>query len=139
MSDSTYRMETVKVNQPSDWNDLIVHLEGAHALQTWQWGQVKAQVGWQSHPLIWRDDKGTICAGALVLQRTVQTGGFGLKMSVMYIPRGPMLDYINTPLANQVLDDLQAYARQKGAIFLKIDPDLVLAYGSPGSNRDSEY
>jgi len=57
MSDSTYRMGTVKVTQPSDWNDLIVHLEGAHALQTWQWGQVKAQVGWQSHPLIWRDDK----------------------------------------------------------------------------------
>lgn len=139
MSAPTYRMETVKVTQPSDWNDLIVHLEGTHALQTWQWGQVKAQVGWQSHPLIWRDDKGTICAGALLLQRIVQTGGFGLKMSVMYIPRGPMLDYGNHPLANQVLNDLQTYARQKGAIFLKIDPDLVLAYGSPGTDKEMEY
>ncbi len=51
MTAPTYRMETVEVKQPSDWNDLIVNLENAHALQTWQWGQVKAQVGWQAHPL----------------------------------------------------------------------------------------
>ena len=69
MSAPTYRMETVEVTQPSDWNDLIEHLEDAHALQTWQWGQVKAQVGWQSHPLVWRDEEGTVCAGALLLQR----------------------------------------------------------------------
>ena len=136
MSAPTYRMETVEVTQPSDWNDLIERLEDAHALQTWQWGQVKAQVGWQSHPLVWRDEEGTVCAGALMLQRSIQTGGFGLKMSVMYIPRGPMLDYGNTPLAKQVLDDLQAYARHEGAIFLKIDPALVLAHGDPGTDKE---
>ena len=136
MSAPTYRMETVEVTQPCDWNDLIEHLEDTHALQTWQWGQVKAQVGWQSHPLIWRDEDGTVCAGALLLQRSIQTGGFGLKMSVMYIPRGPMLDYGNTPLARQVLDDLQTYTRSKGAIFLKIDPALVLADGDPGTDKE---
>ncbi len=57
-------------------------------------------------------------------------------MSVMYVPRGPMLDYSNQPLANQVIDDLQDYARRKGAIFLKIDPALVLAYGQPGSEDE---
>ncbi|QRN82922.1 peptidoglycan bridge formation glycyltransferase FemA/FemB family protein [Chloroflexota bacterium] len=139
MTTPTYRMETVEVTQPKDWNDLIVNLEGAHALQTWQWGQVKAQVGWQAHPLVWRDQKGTVCAGALLLQRSIRLGGFALKMSVMYVPRGPMLDYDNQPLANQVIDDLQNYARRKGAIFLKIDPALVLAYGQPGTEKDTDY
>lgn len=139
MSNPIYRMETVEVTQPSDWNNLIVHLEGAHALQTWQWAQVKAQVGWQAHPLIWRDEENKVCAGALLLQRAIRTGGFALRMSVMYIPRGPMLDYFNHPLANQVIDDLQNYARRKGAIFLKIDPALTLAYGDPVSKNETEY
>ena len=132
MSERVYRMETVDVQQPDDWNNLIAHLQGAHALQTWQWGQVKAQVGWKAHPLIWRDANGFVQAGALVLQRNIRLGGLALKMSVMYIPRGPMLDWSNTALVARVLDDLQTFARQKGAIFLKIDPDLPIGFGVPG-------
>ena len=132
MSEHTYRMETVEVTQASDWNNLIAHLPGAHALQTWEWGRIKAQVGWQAHPLIWKDDEGSICAGALLLQRSIHLGGFALKMSVMYIPRGPMLDWSKTELVSQVLDNLQAFAHQKGAIFLKMDPDLPLGFGVPG-------
>lgn len=132
MSERTYRMGSVTVQQPSEWNDLIAHLPGAHALQTWQWGQVKAQVGWRAQPLVWRDDQGTVQAAALLLQRSVRAFGITLKLSVMYIPRGPMLDWSNTDLVTQVLDDLQTYARRKGAIFLKLDPDLPLGYGVPG-------
>lgn len=136
MNEPTYRMESVEVVRASDWNDQIAHLPGAHALQTWQWGQVKAQVGWQSHPLIWRDENGEVCAGALLLQRNIRLGGFALRMSVMYIPRGPMLDYSSPGLVDLVFDDLQTYARRNGAIFLKIDPDLPLGFGVPG--RDDE-
>jgi len=32
-----------------------------------------------------------------------------------------------------VLDDLQRFARQRGAIFVKIDPDVVLGTGVPGA------
>jgi lipid II:glycine glycyltransferase (peptidoglycan interpeptide bridge formation enzyme) len=136
MSDHTYRMETVEVAQASDWNDLIAHLPGAHALQTWEWGRVKAEVGWQAHPLVWKDANGLICAGALLLQRSIRLGGFTLKMSVMYIPRGPILDWSDSELVSQILDDLQTFARQKGAIFLKMDPALPLGFGVPG--RDDE-
>lgn len=136
MSNPTYRMEPVDVQQPDDWNTLIAGLPGAHALQTWQWGLVKAQVGWRAHPLIWRDEQGTLRAAALLLQRGIQIGGIALKLSVMYIPRGPILDWADTDLVTQVLDDLQAFARRNGAIFLKLDPDLPLGFGIPGSEDE---
>ena len=136
MSEPTYRMETIPVQQPSDWNDQVAGLSGAHVLQTWQWGEVKAQVGWRAHPLLWRDAQGTVQAAALLLQRDVRAGGLHLKMSVMYIPRGPLLDWANKDLVAQVLDDLQAYARRNGAIFLKLDPDLPLGYGVPGRENE---
>ncbi|MBG0785776.1 MAG: peptidoglycan bridge formation glycyltransferase FemA/FemB family protein [Anaerolineaceae bacterium] len=129
-------METAPVTSPEQWDDLIRHLSGAHALQTWEWGLVKAEVGWKAHPLLWRDDDGAICAGALCLQRTVSLGGFALRVSVMYVPRGPMLDWADTALAQRVLSDLQDFAKSKSAIFLKIDPDLPLGYGLPGSADD---
>lgn len=129
-------MEIAQITSADQWNNLIHDLPGAHALQTWEWSLVKAEVGWKAHPLLWRDGDGAVCAGAMCLQRTVSLGGFALKMSVMYIPRGPMLDWANTNLVQRVLDDLQDFAKSKGAIFLKIDPDLPLGFGLPGSSDD---
>jgi lipid II:glycine glycyltransferase (peptidoglycan interpeptide bridge formation enzyme) len=129
-------LEIAQITSADQWNSLIHDLPGSHALQTWEWGQVKAEVGWKAHPLLWRDGDGAVCAGALCLQRTISLGGFALKASVMYIPRGPMLDWTDANLARRVLDDLQGFARNKGAIFLKIDPDLPLGVGLPGSPDD---
>lgn len=124
---TAFKSDILIIENPDDWNNLIAGLPGAHALQTWQWGRVKADVGWRPHPLVWRDPEGTVCAGALVLQRVATLG-----LSVMYAPRGPMLDWEDTDLVATVLDDLQAFARERGAIFLKIDPDLPLGVGIPG-------
>jgi lipid II:glycine glycyltransferase (peptidoglycan interpeptide bridge formation enzyme) len=129
-------LELITVTSPEQWDTLIKDLPGAHALQTWEWGRVKAEVGWKAHPLIWHDEKGSVCAGALCLQRTVSLGGFALKLNVMYVPRGPMLDWADANLVRRVLDDLQDFAKSKGAIFLKIDPDLPLGFGLPASTDD---
>ena len=37
----------------STWNALIATLPGAHVLQTWEWGQVKARLGWEPIPKVW--------------------------------------------------------------------------------------
>jgi len=133
------QLEFTTLTDGAKWNELIRGLPGAHALQTWQWGQVKAQFGWESHPLIWRDDNGNVSAAALVLQRKAATGGIPLKMSVMYAPRGPLLDWSQPHLVRRVLDDLQTFARDKGAIFLKIDPDLPLGFGIPGDQEGKPH
>lgn len=132
-------MKIMTINKAQDWNNLIQDLPGAHALQAWEWGQVKSHFGWQPHPLIWQDAPGKTRAAALVLERKIPVGGFAMRLSILYIPRGPLLDWSNRTLVRDVLDDLQAFARQQNAIFVKIDPDLPLGYGVPGEGEEEKY
>jgi peptidoglycan pentaglycine glycine transferase (the first glycine) len=115
-----------------EWNTLIAGLPDPHLLQTWEWAQVKAKYGWEPMPHIWQEDR-EIVAAALVLKRRIPIHGLAARLNILYIPKGPLMDWSDEPLRKRVLDDLQSFAKQQGAIFLKIDPDVVLGAGIPGS------
>ena len=130
------------------WNTLISNLPNPHFLQSYEWGQVKEKYGWEPIYLAW-DSQGKLkqdvslstfpfypSAAALVLKRPVLRRGFAARLSILYAPKGPLLDWANEPLRNRVLNDLQDLARKEGAIFLKIDPDVVLGTGIPSSAED---
>ena len=51
----------------------------------------------------------------------------------MYVPRGPILPWGDADLVQTVLGDLESVARKKGALFLKIDPEVE--EGSPEGDR----
>jgi lipid II:glycine glycyltransferase (peptidoglycan interpeptide bridge formation enzyme) len=115
---------------PQAWNELIASLPLPHLLQTWEWSQVKAKYGWQPMPFVWQSgSSGQPSAAAMVLKRTISLGGFAAKLSVLYIPKGPNLDWNDAALRQRVLDDLQVFAKRQGAIFVKIDPDVALGTG----------
>ena len=76
-----------------EWNDLIADLPGAHILQTWEWGQVKSDFGWQPIHRVWRSPSGQLEAAALVLERRIKVPGLPGGLGVMYAPKGPMLDW----------------------------------------------
>jgi len=130
------------------WNSLISKLPNPHFLQTYEWGQVKANYGWQPIYLVW-DEAGKmkeerslssfdfhLSAAALILKRQILRNGFAAQLSILYAPKGPLLDWSNKSLRESVLNDLQAFAKKAGAIFLKMDPDLVLGTGIPSSEDD---
>lgn len=123
---------------PREWNRLISDLPDPHLLQTSEWSQVKATNGWQALPLTWGAEDGRITAAARVLKRSLRASGLLRRLSVLYIPKGPLLDWANAPLRQQVLDDLQSFARSQGAIFLKVDPDVLLGTGIPGGPQAAE-
>jgi lipid II:glycine glycyltransferase (peptidoglycan interpeptide bridge formation enzyme) len=75
-------------------------------------------------------------AAALILKRQILRNGFAAWLSILYSPKGPLLDWTDESLRKRVLDDLQSLAKKQGAIFLKIDPDVVLGTGVPGGNDD---
>jgi lipid II:glycine glycyltransferase (peptidoglycan interpeptide bridge formation enzyme) len=75
-------------------------------------------------------------AAALILKRTIPMGGMSARLSIFYAPRGPLLDWTNEALRTRVLDDLQRFAKKEGAIFLKMDPDVVLGMGIPAREND---
>jgi len=104
------------------WDHLLASLPGAHILQTWEWGHIKSSYGWQPFPCVWRDELGNVRAMALVLRRPLSFAGKMLPLSVMYVPRGPVLEWSDVALRRQVLKDLHQLARVQGAIFIKIDP-----------------
>ncbi|MGE5223381.1 MAG: lipid II:glycine glycyltransferase FemX [Omnitrophica WOR_2 bacterium] len=118
--------------QPVEWDQWIAPLPLAHVLQTDEWARVKASYGWQAIPKTWSDPAGHPFAAAMVLQRTISIGGFAPRMRVLYVPKGPMLDWTDASLREQVLDDLAALAHQQAAIFIKIDPDVQVGTGVPG-------
>jgi len=121
----------VTAKTPS-WNETIAALPGAHLLQTSQWGEVKIDNGWQPSHWVWRDDQGRVVAGAMLLQRKLAASGLTNRMSVIYVPKGPLLDWSNVSLRGQVLADLADLGRRSGAIFIKIDPDVLVGTGIPG-------
>ena len=123
---------------PQAWNELIACLPMPHLLQTWEWAQVKAKYGWKPLPFTWQDSNGKPAAAAMLLKRTISVGGFGARLSVLYIPKGPNLDWNDAGLLRQVLDDLQAFAKKQGAIFVKLDPDVPLGTGVPGTDEAVE-
>ena len=110
------------------WNTMIAGLPGASILQTAEWARLKGANGWQAVPRAWRSAGGEVEAAALVHRRAVRLAG----LSVLYVPRGPLLDWEDDALRERVLDDLQNLARTEKAIFLKIDPDVPLGLGIPG-------
>ncbi|MEN6410831.1 MAG: peptidoglycan bridge formation glycyltransferase FemA/FemB family protein, partial [Anaerolineaceae bacterium] len=122
---------------PTEWDGWMAQLPGAHLLQTAEWAQTKADVGWQALPVIWQNDDGGVDAAAMVLERSVRLFG-RLRLRILYVPRGPLLDWSNLELRRLVLDDLQKLAKERGAIFIKIDPDVLVGTGIPGSDDARE-
>ena len=121
------------------WNELVASLPISHLLQTWEWSQVKAKYGWQAMPFVWQEMNKQPIAAAMLLKRSLPVGGFAKKMCVVYVPKGPLLAWNDAALRQRILDDLQAFAKREGAIFLKMDPDVGLGVGLPGSNEAIEY
>jgi lipid II:glycine glycyltransferase (peptidoglycan interpeptide bridge formation enzyme) len=132
------------------WNSIISRLPNPHFLQTYEWGQVKAKYGWSCLFAAWDSDgrwkaEGdpnllstfqSPVAAALILKRQIISNAFAARLSILYAPKGPLLDWTNESLRNRVLNDLQSLAKKQGAIFLKMDPDVVLGRGVPAGESD---
>jgi peptidoglycan pentaglycine glycine transferase (the first glycine) len=110
-----------------EWDDAVSEMEGAHILQSWTWGEFKGENGWDVERFIWKNRNGKPTAIAQILQRSIKFLGFGFQLRILYVPKGPILsNWTDVKLQKEVLDDLKKYAKEKRAIFIKIDPDLVI-------------
>lgn len=119
------------ITNRDQWHDLLRPLPHAHILQTWDWGELKRRTtGWTPERFAYQRDGQTVAA-AQVLTRRVG------PLRVLYVPRGPALDYADADILAAVLDHLQGLARRRFAIWLKIDPELPAASGVPGEDDDT--
>ena len=126
------RLHIKEAHDRDSWNDQLRRLPKAHILQSWDWGEFKRDtVGWQPTRLIFERD------GAVVAMASVGRRRLG-PLQVMYVARGPALDYADAALVEAVVGELESLAARSGAVWLKIDPAVTLATGMPGSDDDQE-
>ena len=107
------------------FNDFLARHPKGHVLQTWEWGEIKSRTGWKPWRLI-LEDNGEIVAAASVLERRLP----GLQIPIFYASRGPVLDWQDEALFDAVLREIRQLAKQRGAIFLKVDPDIPSTAGT---------
>ena len=122
----------------SNWNETIAQLPNPHFLQTREWSDVKEKYGWEAMPFVWYEGE-KLVAAAMILKRALPIRGFAARLSVLYIPKAPLMDWGDDSLRERVLGDLQGFAKKQGAIFIKIDPDIRLATGIPETDTEEQY
>ncbi len=120
-------MQIVDCRNATEWNQALAAIPYAHVLQAWEWGEFKAKYGWTPRRLLFVEN-GAPRAAAQILRRPLPRTPFG----VMYVPKGPALDYAQTPLLNRILGELEQYARRERAVFIKVDPDIRV--GAPAAS-----
>jgi lipid II:glycine glycyltransferase (peptidoglycan interpeptide bridge formation enzyme) len=126
------KADLTRIQQAETWNQIVTSLPDGHLLQSWQWGQLKEKYGWQAERLAWKSPSGSTLAAAQVLRRDISIPGLGSRMSIFYCPKGPTLDWDDAGLRQRVLSDLQTFATQRGAVLIKIDPNLTSGIGFTG-------
>lgn len=114
------------------WNNLLLSFPAPHFLQTWEWGEIKEKYGWKKDFLVWKDGQGNARAACMVLLRSMSFLRGCITFRIGYVPRGPLFMNLEDENRQQVLDELQDYAKKQNAVFLKIDPEVISATGMPG-------
>ncbi len=108
------------------WTEALRALPSPHFLQTWEWGALKQQYGWQPHRFLYERDRRMVAACTVHVRRLGR-----LPWTIAYVPKGPLLDYCDigadTGAApfEAVLDHIAAVAKAARAIYVKIDPDFA--------------
>ena len=109
-------MAFVEVQDGAIWERALLELPNNHILQSFAWGEFKSRHGWGVRRLLWRGETGPRAAAQILTRRM---GPFRMA----YVPKGPVLDYKDTTLLEEVLAALEKVAHAAGAIFIKLDPD----------------
>jgi len=120
------QLHAQKIDDRAAWNTTLARLPYTHVLQSWEWGDFKAATtGWRPERIAYLH-RGDVVGMAQVLTRQE----YGQR--IMYVPKGPVLDYADRDLRQAMLREMERHAREAGAIFIKIDPDIPVGWGVPG-------
>lgn len=110
-------LTTQLVASAEEWNGWIGELTHGSILQSYEWGEFKGRFGWTPQRLLIRS-RGRPIGAAQVLIRQTPLG------TIAYVPRGPLLSAETPGEAGAVLEGLHTVARDEGATFLKIEPEI---------------
>ena len=122
MSSHKYLLHKVSPDHWQQWDQFVNEHSRGHFLQSWGWGELKAQGGWYPLRLALLNEERQIVAAAQILCR----GAAHLPLRaghLAYIPKGPVIDWSQPELCQAFFTQLNAYLRQQGALALRMEPN----------------
>jgi peptidoglycan pentaglycine glycine transferase (the first glycine) len=119
-----YVLRSLTAEQREQWDTFVSHHPHGHLLQSWGWGELKAQAGWNALRLaLWDEERKQIVAGAQVLQRTLPH--LPLRVGhLAYVPKGPLVDWFQPEQCHAFFSQLDSFLSRRGALALHIEPAL---------------
>lgn len=85
-------------------------------LQSSDWAKVKDN--WE-HQIVGVEKEGKLVASGMVLIKNLPAG-----FTMMYIPRGPILDYEEKDVVFFFMTEIKKWAKKKRCLFIKMDPGI---------------
>ncbi|MBC5618799.1 aminoacyltransferase [Streptococcus anginosus] len=124
-------MYTYKIGiSAQEHDDFVKASSQTNLLQSASWAKVKDN--WDNERIgFYKNDQ--LVASASILIKPLPLG-----MTMLYIPRGPIMDYHDQELLQFVLTSLKQFAKTKKALFIKFDPSLFLVQAQIGEDRKEQ-
>ena len=99
-------------------DDFFSNHPTANFRQSFAWGQIKSLAGWE--PLyLYVENNNTIEASILILKKKIPF----LGKSIFYGCRGPVVDWSNLDVLDQLIKGVVKQAKLHKSIFIRIDPE----------------
>jgi lipid II:glycine glycyltransferase (peptidoglycan interpeptide bridge formation enzyme) len=123
-------VEGGRVIPDAGWAGFLNGAVKSHVFQTPGWGALKSRMGWRVHRVAVERD-GVFRAGWQILERGIPYSG----RCFFYAPRGPVVGpECGEADAASLFRQTEALARERRAMFVKVDPD----FPAPGSGRPGD-
>ncbi|HFK5851329.1 TPA: peptidoglycan bridge formation glycyltransferase FemA/FemB family protein [Streptococcus pyogenes] len=120
-----------KIGISEEENDSFVkEHQQISVLQGSDWAKIKNQ--WQNERIgIYKEEKQVASLSLLIKL-------LPLGRSIIYIPRGPVMDYLDRDLVAFTMKTLKDYGKTKKALFIKYDPAILLKQYALGQEEEEK-
>ena len=121
-------MYTYKIGiSAQEHDDFVKQSSQTNLLQSASWAKVKDN--WDNERIGFYKNNQLVASASILIKP------LPLSMTMLYIPRGPIMDYQDQELLDFVLTSLKKFAKTKKALFIKFDPSLFLVQNQSGEER----
>jgi len=130
MSSDPYMLRPVPVEQREQWDQFVSQHPAGHLLQSWGWGELKMNTGWDALRFaLWDTEQDRIVATMSVLrynavQEPPRAGHFA------YIPKGPVLDWSQSAQCNALFSQMSTLLRTQDVLTLRMELAQVVGIAS---------
>ncbi len=114
-------MKLVELEKEKFDSYVLNHPQKSHFLQSAIWGEFSEKEKKQTPFYLGLFDDENLVGAALLLQKKLPLG-----LCYFYAPRGYVIDFDQANLVEEMTKELKKFAKEKKAIFIKIDPDISL-------------